>query len=397
MWNKLLVALVAAFINTPFSFAEEVAPTPAFYYQTQLPLPFEEASELVLKYNSLQFESTSLDHYSKEELIQLIRENSRPVFEKDKKRTEFLIPFGPQANWSLENDDLSVKPEDKSRFGLINDIRLYRREFSKESVLNLNRGLENLSEQDLRVFLSKKHAFLTAFGESLEKTFIKIRMKPPYKLIQGVLNTLNNIFFQKSEQFVHSNTFGIPIFVSTGLGATFGRILYDSIIAKTPLKKYIKPDFGFYVAAAFGIGVARIQQAAWVLDFYYDFETLKRAFAPIFEGNVGAGSGFYMETRSLPPPGTRFYTSSGAYEKAIHAPLIGTTKTGRSALANTRGFSAALPFPSTFFETDNTTRYLHIVLKKSYKEQQSPKSDHKSWWKKASQKYACLQVYSSSH
>lgn len=203
----------------------------------------------------------------------------------------------------------------------------------------------------------------------MEHIFLRFKIKPPYRLIQGLINSMNIVFYKRSEQFIHSNTIGSSISVNAGVGAAFGKILYDFLIAKSPLGKWIKPGFGFYLASSVGIGISRVNvndKTAWILDMFFDFESLKRAFAPIFEVDAGVGFSFHMETRELPKTKNRIFTSRGDYNNSMYVPIVGITRTGPRSFSNQHGLNFAFPFPTTLFETNTSRRYLHIVLKDSF-------------------------------
>tara|TARA_B110001454_G_scaffold218991_1_gene249067 strand:- start:112043 stop:113269 length:1227 start_codon:yes stop_codon:yes gene_type:complete len=369
MLKKLLLLIVGFSFTASLALAaDEPVSFANFLIQSDQPLPSTQQEELMFNYNSKNFDGGLLDKYSKAELMEMIRTNSNPDIEKGTKLTSLTIPFGPKVNWGvIERDDNDSGS--KSRLALINEFKKYKLQFSKESVEAINSGLENLTEAELRTFLSKKHAFLTGIAGSMEKMFLRFKVKPPYKMIQGLVNSLNGVFYQKSEQFVRSNTFGMNSYVVAGAGATLGKIIYDFVISKTPLKRWISPNFGFYLGTSFGFGISRVRvddKSAWMLDLFFDFESLKRAFAPILEVYGGAGFGFYMEARELPAAGKRIFTSSGAYKNTFYAPFIGTNRMGPASLSNQHTVNLSLPFPSSFFETNMSRRYLHIVLKKSY-------------------------------
>lgn len=376
MWIKLLLPLfIIAFCAS--SRAAEPVETPTFLIQSNESLPEAQSESLVLNYNSKLYDAALLDGFSKAELIQMIRTNTIPKFEKGEKRTEFSVPFGPSVDWSNENINSEVPDVGEKKKTLLDEFKKYRVEFSREAIQEIKDNLENLSEAELKTFLSKKHGFLLSVGQRFEKTFKSLRIRVPYKFIQNLMNSLNNVFYQKSEQFVKSNTYGIPVFVTAGIGATMGRLIYDFLISKTPLGKVIKPSFGFYLSSSFGIGISRIQvdkKSAWVLDMFFDFEHLKRAFLPIFEGGAAGGLGFYMETRTLPEKGKWYYFSQKAYSTANYSPLVGTTRSGKTGLSNQHSWGVVFPFPSTFYETNINRQYMHIVLKGASEKEKNPKS-----------------------
>lgn len=340
---------------------------PEFLVQSQKPLPTAEHESLVFNYNSKSLDGSLLNNFSKEELIKMIKTNTSPEIAKGVKRKGFSIPFGPHVNWDLLND-LNTPEEKKNPFNVIADFKQMKKEISKETAETISANLEHLSEADLRTFLSKKYSFLNAIGSGIENVFQKLKLKPPYRLIQGLINSLNTVFYQKSEQFVRSNTVGVPIFVSAGIGTTFGRVLYNCLIAKTPLKKFINPNFGFYFSSAIGFSVAKIQSAeksAWVVDLFFDFETLKRAFLPMFEVSAGGGYGFFMENRKMPEDKARFLLTKGLYNHGMSMPVIGSIRTGPSALSNQHSIIVGLPLATTLYETNVSRRSLTIVVKRS--------------------------------
>lgn len=364
MWKIHLLLLLTLIL--PFqSIAIEFSPKDSFLVQTAESLPKSESDSLFISYNSKQFDPSLLDSYSKEQLIQMIRTNSTPL--QFKNVSNFVVPFGPSINWGDATKELEeLNFPEKTTFR--DDFKKYMVEISKQSVQITNANLEALSEVDLREFLSKKQGFLFSFASGLERMFLAVKLKPPYRLIQNILNSTNNIFFQNSVQFVHSNTYGVPLFISTGFGSTLGRLLYDIVIAKTALKKLVNPDFGFYLSTSFGLSISRIQierKRTWVLDLFFDFETFKRAFLPMFQADVGGGTGFNMETRALPNENKRVFFSRSGYKTAKFIPLVGAIRSGPNSLSIQQGIFFTLPVGSTFYETNTTRRYMHIVLKRS--------------------------------
>lgn len=341
-------------------------------------LPQAESSDLILNYNSKVLDPSLLDGYSKTELIQMIRSHSINPIEKKQKLTDVQIPLGPNVNWDILNqpeESIAAEiPDEKTRFEFFKILKNYREEFSKDSVQGIIDGLEQLSEQDLRLFLSKKHAFLTSIANGLEAAAKKVRVPPPYKVIQGLVNSMNTLFYQKIQQFVHSNTFGVPGFVTVGVGSTFGRLIYDFVISNSRAKDYINRDSGFYLASSVGIGISRVRennQSAWMLDVFVDIENLKRSFAPIFEAYSSVGVAPLFETRQMPQGAKNFfdnrvYRTQNHYSSAVYAPGVGSLLSGPGGLSNRRSLGASLPIPlpSTFYENNLERHYMHVVLKR---------------------------------
>ncbi|OYZ23625.1 MAG: hypothetical protein B7Y39_03990 [Bdellovibrio sp. 28-41-41] len=371
MLKKLLLLIVGFSFAASLAFASnEPVNLSQFLIQSDQALPAVQQDELLFNYDSKNFDGRLLDKFSKAELLEMIRTNALPDIEKGKKLTSVSIPFGLKVDWDVvnRNDEEAFK----SRHAIVTEFKKYKIKFAKESIEAINNGLGNLSEDELRTLLSKKHAFLSGVADSFERTFLKFKIKPPYTLIQKLVNSLNGVFYQRSEQFVKANTFGTNIYMVAGAGAALGQLLYDFVISKTPLKQFVSPKFGFYLGTSLGLGISRVkvgEKSAWMLDMFFDFESLKRAFAPILEGYAGAGMGLYMEARDLPPVGRRAFVTKDGYDSAFYAPFIGTNRTGPTSLANQHTLNMSFPIPSTFFETKLTRRYFHIVLKKNYKDE----------------------------
>jgi hypothetical protein len=383
MLKKLLLLIVGfAFTASIALAANEPVNLSQFLIQSDQPLPETQHDELLFNYDSKNFDGTLLDKFSKAELIEMIRTNSLPDIEKGGKLTSVSIPFGPKVDWDLvnRNDENTVQ----SRYAVQTEFKKYKIKFAKESIEAINSGLENLSEAELRTLLSKKHAFLLGVADGFEKTFLKFKIKPPYTLIQKLVNSLNGVFYQRSEQFVRANTFGTNFYIVTGAGAALGQLLYDFVISKTSLKRFVSPKFGFYLGTSLGLAVSRVkvgEKSAWMLDLFLDFESLKRAFVPILEGYAGAGLGFHMEARNLPPDGRRAFVTKDGYDSTFYAPFIGTNRTGPTSLANQHTINMSFPISSTFFETKLTRRYFHIVLKKNYKDEITDSSQKVGFFK----------------
>jgi hypothetical protein len=227
-----------------------------------------------------------------------------------------------------------------------------------------------MSDADLQLFLSKKHSFLKEIGERVENIFLKLKLKPRYKLINSFLRTLNNTMYLKAPLFLHSNTFGVPIYVTVGTGAAFGRLLYDIVIARTPLKKFIKPNFGFYFLTSFGIAFSTTKignRTLRSIDLFWDFERFKQSLTPVFEVFGAIGSGVFFETRDTKETadGKTKIISSNSYSDAHNIPVAGMLKMGNRDFAINHAVGPTIPIYSLFLLNHFTRKYLHFTVQDS--------------------------------
>ena len=143
--SKLLFLSILIFGFCLPSLSVETSESPAFLIQTEEKLPTLESPDLLFNYNSSLFDSQLLDKFSKQELMELIRNHSAPKLEKGQAHTGFIVPFGPSVDWSHEInnsvsdlDEIASLTEPKKK-KLIEEIKAYRVEFAIESIQAIDR------------------------------------------------------------------------------------------------------------------------------------------------------------------------------------------------------------------------------------------------------------------
>jgi hypothetical protein len=318
--------------------------------------------DLAVLYSGKDYRKDLFDNYSKDFLLSEIE---RDQHNKVKISDQLHIPLAPNLDFSdLENEIKS------SKFYSVNLFRKYKKELREDMRNTLDSTLTSLSEEDLRTFLSKKHEYLSDMGVRLESLFKKMKMKPRYKFINAFLNSINNMIYMRAQAFVHSNTFGVPLYLTVGFGAAFGRLVYDLAIAKSPLAKYVNPNFGFYFLTAFGvsfsttkIGTRKIRS----LDLFFDIERFKQALTPVFEGFGGFGYGVHFESRNIieTEKGLAKIISANSYKEAKYIPVVGMLKVGDKDFSMNHGFVVTAPLYSLFHDNHFKRKYIHLTYSDS--------------------------------
>lgn len=357
-----LLVFIALILTSGFSRAQDRKDSFEFLYQSNSALTNLDPDDLALVYNGRNYSGDIFNLYNKNYITELIRKDSE---NKDIAKDRLVIPFGPNFDFSELNSDVKI-----SRFHSLNILRNYKRELLKESQDNYETAMLEMSEAELKTFLSKKHEFLKDLGERVENIFLKLKIKPRYKLINSFLRTLNNTMYLKAPLFLHSNTFGVPIYVTVGTGAAFGRLLYDLVIARTPLKKFIKPHFGFYFLTAFGVAFSTTKignRTVRSIDLFWDFERFKQSLTPVFEVFGAVGSGVFFETRNIQQAadGTAKVASSNSYKEAHNIPVAGMLKIGDRDFAINHGVGPTFPIYSLFLQNHFQRKYLHFTISDS--------------------------------
>lgn len=314
--------------------------------------------DLAVLYSGKDYRKDLFDNYSKDFLLSEIE---RDQHNKVKIFDQLHIPLAPNLDFSdLENE---IKT---SKYYSVNLFRKYKKELRQDMRNTLDSTLTSLSEEDLRTFLSKKHEYLTDIGIRLENLLKKMKMKPRYKFINAFLNSINNMIYMRAQAFVHSNTIGVPIYLTVGFGAAFGRLVYDLAIAKSPLAKYVNPNFGFYFLTSFGfafsttkIGTRKIRS----FDLFFDIERFKQALTPVFEGFGGLGYGIHFESRNIveAEKGLAEVFSANSYKEAKYVPVVGMLKVGDKDFSMNHGFVATAPLYSLFHDNHFKRKYIHMT------------------------------------
>lgn len=347
--------------------------TPEFLVQSNAPLTNVDQTDLAVSYSGSEYRSDLFNEYSRDFLISEIYRDQQ--LKAASSSGELLIPFGPSLDFSDLETELKT-----SKFYSINLFRTYKRDMRQGTKAALENSINSLSEAELKTFLSKKHEYLKDVGSRLESLFLKLKMKPNYKFINGFIKSLNNMIYLRADAFVHSNTTGVPIYLTVGFGAALGKLLYDLTIGRSPLKKYIKPNFGFYFLTAFGIAFSTTKigdRKLRSLDFFIDFERFKQALTPVFEGFGGVGYGVHFESRSVDTAknGKTSVVSSNSYNEAKYIPVVGMLKVGEKDFSLNHGFVVTAPLYSLFHNNTFSRKYWHFTYYDSDK--------NKSVWRQA--------------
>lgn len=329
--------------------------------------------DLSVFYSGSQYNSHVFDLYSREYLlneIYLDQENNKKT---KLVKTEIVIPFGPSYDFSELEKEVEL-----SKYKHINLLRKYNREQKESLRNNLEAAMASMDESELKLFLSKKHEFLSDIGKRMETMFKALKIKPKYRFINSFIKMINNTIYLKSKQFLKSNTVGVPIYLTVGFGSALGRLLYDTVIVHTPLKKMISPNFGFYFLTSFGFAVSytNLKEKKLVsFDLFYDWETFKKVLTPVFEVFGGLGFGVFFEARKVitKDNGGFKILNENSYKDANYLPVVGMIKSGPQDVSINQGLGLSFPLMSFFLENKFKRNYYHIPFF-SFKEKQESKT-----------------------
>lgn len=372
MLNKLILFL---FVLASFSVGAQPASdtrqsTPEFLVQSQVPLANIDPYDLAISYSGKDYDNTLFDDYSKAYLISEIQRDQESKVKPPS--NELHIPLGPSLDFSDLESELKT-----SKFYSVNLFRKYKREIREGTKNSLDTSINSLSESELKIFLSKKHEYLSDVATRLENLFIKLKVTPNYKFINGFIQSLNNMIYLRAPAFVNSNTFGIPLYLTVGFGSALGRLVYDLTIARSPLKKYINPNFGFYFLSAFGIAFSTTKigdRKLRSLDLFFDFERFKQALTPVFEGFGGFGYGVHFESRGITTDknGKTRVVSENSYNEAKYIPVVGMLKIGPKDFSLNHGLVVTAPLYSLFHDNHFSRKYWHFTYYDSEKPKMTP-------------------------
>lgn len=362
--KNVFLLIIAFFLSVQPTMAQQSHESLEFLFQSKYPLTDIDPNDLVIAYNGKNYSGSLFNLYSKEYILELMQKDStkQPVDTK-----KLVIPFGPNFDFSSLDSEVNV-----SRFHTINVFKKYKREMLEETKQNYESSMDKLSDQEMREFLSKKHEFLKDLGSRFESVFLKLRLKPNYKMINSFLRTLNNTLFTRAPMFVHSNTFGVPIYLTVGAGAAFGKLLYDVIIARTPLKKFINPNFGFYFLTSFGLAFSTTKignRTLRSIDLFWDLERFKQSLTPVFEAFGGLGYGIFFESRDVQESqkGLGKVISKNSYTTAQSVPVVGMLKIGERDFSVNHAFAVNAPLYTLFLQNSLTRKYIHLTYSDSEK------------------------------
>lgn len=362
--KKLFLLVTAFFLFAQHSLAQNSYENLEFLFQSQYPLTDIDPNDLVIIYNGKNYSSSLFNLYTKDYLLEMIKKDSL----NQKVSTEKLvIPFGPNFEFSELDSEMKM-----SRFHTVNVFKKYKREILEETRRSYELSMGSLSDYEMRVFLSKKHEFLKDLGSRFENIFLKLHLKPNYKIINSFLRTLNNTLYTKAPMFVHSNTFGVPIYLTVGAGAALGKLLYDIVIARSPLKKIINPNFGFYFLTSFGVAFSTTKVGNRTLrsiDLFWDFERFKQSLTPVLEVFGGLGYGIFFESREVQnsTKGLGKILSKNSYTTAQSIPVVGMLKLGERDFGVNHAFAVNAPLYTLFLQNSMTRKYIHLTYADSQK------------------------------
>lgn len=329
--------------------------------------------DLSVFYSGSQYNSHVFDQYSKEYLLSEIYLDQDNNKKAKLAKTEIVIPFGPSYDFSVLEKEVEL-----SKYKHINLLRKYNREQKESLRSSLDSSIGSMNEAELKLFLSKKHEFLTDVGKRMEAMFKTLKIKPKYGFINSFIKMINNTIYLKSKQFLNSNTVGVPIYLTVGFGSALGRLLYDTVIIHTPLKKIISPNLGFYFLTSFGFAISytNIKEKKLVsFDLFYDWETFKKVLTPVFEVFGGLGFGVFFESRKVitKDNGGFKILNENSYREANYLPVVGMIKSGPQDVSINQGLALSFPLMSFFLENKFKRSYYHIPFL-SFKEKQESKT-----------------------
>lgn len=265
----------------------------------------------------------------------------------------------------LDNEELSIVYDPKdfpgatvagSKEELLESLRL-EMETPQKTELSIPRApishdqlekLSTLTESEIQAFLGKKQKFL----EKMAKALTFIRLKP--KLVNKVLNELNNKFYNSSRMIANSNTVGGAFMISVSGGLVLPRKLVAKLQERT-LGRFIPKSGGFAYLLGIGVGVSRTIKSDgkphWIVDIFMDVEKIKSSMTGVASVGAAGTYGVVYEFREGDFKKQQIDTSYGG--------LSGVFKQGD----NHFGWAAStgLSFPpgvgSIMIFTNQTTRH----------------------------------------
>lgn len=155
-------------------------------------------------------------------------------------------------------------------------------------------NIELLNESELQLFLGKKQKFL----ERVSKVMGFFHLKP--KMVNKVLNEINNQFYNSSRVIATSNSIGGTLMFSLSGGLALPKKIVEKLENRS-LGKFIPKSGGFAYLLGIGVGVARhIQKNGhpnWILDVFIDVERLKSSVTGFALASLAGTFGIAYELR----------------------------------------------------------------------------------------------------
>jgi hypothetical protein len=215
--------------------------------------------------------------------------------------------------------------------------------------------LELLNEPELQSFLGKKQKFLARMSKVL--TFF--RLKP--KIVNKVLNEVNNKFYNSSRLIANSNSVGGTVMFSISGGLALPKKIVEKLENRA-VGKFIPKSGGFFYLVGLGVGVARHVQphgrANWVLDVFVDAEKLQSTVTGIAEVSAAGTYGVVYEFRE-----GNFKSQT---TKTTYGGVAGVFRQGENQFgwAASTGLSIPPGIGALLVFTDTTTR--HYLLRMNF-------------------------------
>lgn len=154
--------------------------------------------------------------------------------------------------------------------------------------------IETMSEAELQMFLGKKTKFLERMSKVLSFFHLKAKM------INKVLNEVNNKFYNSARLIANSNAVGATVMISVSGGIALPRKIVERLEGRS-VGKYIPKSGGFAYLLGFGAGFGRHIQPSgrshWVFDVFVDVERLKKTITGIVEVSTAGTYGVVYELR----------------------------------------------------------------------------------------------------
>lgn len=337
-------------------------------------------------YEGQKLKSDLFNDHSKESLMILIYkyQEEKASTSASKLNNSIVIPFGPTLNLSNFEDEIVGKNR------IHHAYLLNKRDVDKDLLKMVQDNLNSLTEEELKIFLSKKQDFLNTISESLLSFFSKFKLKP-YRLINRIIATINNSMYLGAKKFVSSNTVAYPVYINLGIGASWSRLVYDLFFRSKAVKDHPHRDLGIYLAGALGFTISITKENGRKiksLDFFFDRESFMSTITPFAELHGGVGSGVYFESRKIinPQPdnstsidksddisdNSRFKTTKSkitsdpdSYQSLKELGPLKIISGANNFGVNISIIGASFPFPSIFKDTTLRRSYYHVTISDS--------------------------------
>jgi hypothetical protein len=151
--------------------------------------------------------------------------------------------------------------------------------------------LDDLSETELRIFLSRKASYL----EKIAKTLIVFRLEP--SAVNKVVSLLNKQMFKHAKIVARKHAKAIALGIGVSAGAGFSDWL-TAQLRKSPLLKDLPKNTGFYFQLSLGLCIINTEKdGKSKLSFQpvFEFRRAEKILAPFAGVGVGGGFGVSLE------------------------------------------------------------------------------------------------------